>query len=67
MAEKNEELRLRKNEKKKKKKMKKKMYEEELWEITKEENKTTISCYLKLAKENKLRYRKQMHNLWNET
>ena len=53
--------------KKKKKQMKKKMSEEELWEITKEENKTTISCYLKLAKENKLRYRKQMHNLWNET
>ena len=52
---------------KKKKTNEKKMTEEELWEITKEENKTTISCNLKLAKENKLRYRKQMHTLWNET
>ena len=34
---------------------------------TKEENKTAISCYLKVMKESKQGYRKRMYNLWNET
>ena len=33
---------------------------------TKEENKTAISCYLKVTKESKQGYRKRMYNLWNE-